>query len=721
MAPAPPRLRTAARHQACNQTFVGGLIVGLIVAAIFGGAGLHISGGLGGGALSDLSGPPPNDGGRAFDPDSLLAAARADADALRSALADARATAASLPSPPTPATPAASAPVPACPFCPDVPAAAFARGLERVAAAREAALHPSSCRGEPARNVRCWPERAAGHGPTGLTPDMVARGRKHVGNVHRFRRFLCKLWSGKPTTLLVVGGSNPTAAYAGRGNNFPQKIEAFLRRAFPVTQPPPPRAADAPVSDRGAKRGAKPEKGLEQLYRNHTVINRAAGGTGVCLTSQTVETFLDTWDVDVVLTEFAVNDGLDKWGRIKEINAVHPPCDAAYQPLRVCTEAFIRRVYGRNAHVAIIHLELASWKTQFAGVGSQPEISNFYQVPALSWRDAVLPAMRSRHGRFSGYEDWELVPCPNHGSSWSGRSTDSMWKAPSYLHRGANYSCRSVWHKDGNHMGPWGHAVAADLFFEMIAAESAAPRRLAAVPPARAPDAWSPKELIFFGKGEPVVHGTTVSAPAARIAAETRRPVYKTGTLSTPYAACHGEDLEHWGIRLMQKELYRAMVAGRTKAQVRRMCQFLPVAHSPGWRLFEDRPKKPGWIADARDASAAPEAITFELPLPPLNASGSGGRRGRGSGGGGGGYDLFLVFLKSYEKVGRFDVLVSEGGEERTKMVDALWERQRSTFEEEAVGRCAGPCNVTIATRAPMPGRGGNKVKVVSLRAVLAT
>ena len=703
-----PRLRQQANNAAaarsssrrCGKHFLNGTLLGIVLTALAG-VVLHRNDAF---QFADRrainTAPPAHGGGRDIGGGGEeLAAARAEAGALRDALARAEQRAdraeRSVPPPmPAPAmrTPMPSASPPPCPFCPHIPAAAFARGLARVARVRAAMLRPESCTPKPSSDVRCWPARAA-HGPTGLTADMVARGRKHVGNVHRFRRFLCKLWSGEPTTTLVVGGSNPTASYAGRGNNFPAKIEAFLRRAFPVT-------VDRPLAPAaGASRGQNKELG-----RNHTVVNRAAGGTGVCLSSQMIETYLDTWDVDLVVTEFAINDGLDKWGRIREINAVHPPCFAGYQPLRVCTEAFVRRVYARNARVAIVHLELASWKTQFAGVGSQPEISNFYAVPMLSWRDAVLPAMRSGHGRFAGYAAWELVPCPNHGSF----GAKALWRRPTstYPDRGANYSCRSVWHKDGNHMGPWGHAVAADLFSAMVEAESAAPRRLGAVPAARAPDLWFPKEHIFFGKGEKVVAGTTVSAPAHRIAAETQRPVYKTGVLSTPYAACHGADLEHWGIKLMQSELHAAMTKGRTKAQVERMCQFLPIAHSDGFRLFEDRPKKPGWIAEAPD-----EFVTFELPLPRLNASEhSTGTTQQQR------YDLYLVFLKSYEKVGTFDVRV----EGRSKTLDALWERKRSTYEEAAVGYCNGPCNVTVATRPPVPGREGNKVKLVSLRAVLA-
>jgi hypothetical protein len=163
-------------------------------------------------------------------------------------------------------------------------------------------------------------------------------------------------------------------------------------------------------------------------------------------------------------------------------------------------------------------------------------------------------------------------------------------------------------------------------------------------------------------------------------------------------------DLEHWTFKQLQKEIYAKVMRNKTIDQAKRMCTFTPIHHTSGFQLFEDVPKKRGWIAAAN--SSTEESITFELPLVPKSAPGARFAR----------YSVWVGYLRSYSAMGKFKVSLSENGASRPVELNGLWERPRSTAEESRVGECTGPVNVTITTQ---PADGDkNKVKILWIRAV---
>mmetsp|Transcript_25101 Transcript_25101/g.75617 ORF Transcript_25101/g.75617 Transcript_25101/m.75617 type:complete len:168 (-) Transcript_25101:145-648(-) len=161
-------------------------------------------------------------------------------------------------------------------------------------------------------------------------------------------------------------------------------------------------------------------------------------------------------------------------------------------------------------------------------------------------------------------------------------------------------------------------------------------------------------------------------------------------------------DLTHWTFKSLQPELYSRVRANKTLEQAKRMCTFTPVHKTSGFSLYEDVPRKRGWIASA-NATAA-ESITFELPLVPVS------HLGKSS------YSVWIGFLRSYRQMGKFTVHLSPGTNSTAVTLDGLWSRPRSTAEEANAGKCVGPTNVTITT---VPEReGSNKVKVLWIRVV---
>lgn len=258
-------------------------------------------------------------------------------------------------------------------FSPTTSPASFEEGLSRITRVRREMMSKDDCK--VGGSDPCWEEGLEG---SGLSEDMLQRSRKHVGNVHRLRNWLRKLWSGEPTTVMIIGGSN--CGGGGRvniPNTFPERLARFLNAAFPLAE------------------------------KKHQVVNNCIQGTGSCPAAQMVEIQLDAVEaVDLVIAEFAVNDGLEQ-----SPVYVSPPFSSLYAPVRGCVELVVRKVLDYKQTVALVFLELASFHTRWVGSGSQADITDLYGIPHLSWRDAVIPAMQSRAGRFADYEPIELLPC----------------------------------------------------------------------------------------------------------------------------------------------------------------------------------------------------------------------------------------------------------------------------------------------------------------------
>ena len=73
--------------------------------------------------------------------------------------------------------------------------------------------------------------------------------------------------------------------------------------------------------------------------------------------------------------------------------------------------------------------------------------------------------------------------------------------------------------------------------------------------------------------------------------------------------------------------------------------------------------------------------------------------------------------MRSYERFGKFKV---EGkdlitGESNTVMIDSLWGKKISVYNEEDAFVTTGNCTLTVVTIDEEKGRGGNKVKLLGV------
>ena len=492
------------------------------------------------------------------------------------------------------------------------------------------------------------------------TMNMIRRTRKHIGNVARLQHFIRKLWRGEPTNILLVGGSNCRGAQIKTPEpRFPELIERWLNEAFPVTSQP---------------------------QRKHTLHNRGAGGSGACVFSSDLDAFLSVAapeTVDLVLTEFSVNDGSESLLDVPD-----------HTESRLCYEALIRLALQHSPHLAFVPIELANWLTMFNGVASHHDISAFYGLPSLSWRDAVLSDMRSGIGpKFTNLAALsDTVPAADYERLLKTGGLDS------------GYGSSSLW-VDQRHLNLWSHNVVLDSFVHMIQQEL---KQSDAVMPDLSPNDWQPHEITQW-KGEGKTNNNTIAGPLAKIVAESGAFYRSTSVGKSCDAGLH------WSYTSLRAEQYNKDIKFKTKVQFERMCNFEPIAKTANFTYYADRPDKHGWIS----TSPTPQSITFEVPLPAIPHPEVPHYQ----------YSIRLGFLKSYEGMCQFTVQVegmdpltmmkSVSGETRDHEIslDALWDRNRSTNEEEEIAVVTGGVNVTVTTK-PDPSQNRNKLKILWVRAV---
>ncbi len=166
--------------------------------------------------------------------------------------------------------------------------------------------------------------------------------------------------------------------------------------------------------------------------------------------------------------------------------------------------------------------------------------------------------------------------------------------------------------------------------------------------------------------------------------------------------------------------------------------KLVPSSHTDGFQFLEDRFERWGWIATNE---AGNESITFgiDLPMPgvPDSTNGHGkttttttttitasstGINQTGC------YIPYLSVLKSYEHMGKMTVTVYDNLKDRTFVteIDSLWKPRISVPNDvQLIGRnemwyevedgCSGNCSVTVTSNPLVEGRGGNKIKILSL------
>jgi hypothetical protein len=128
------------------------------------------------------------------------------------------------------------------------------------------------------------------------------------------------------------------------------------------------------------------------------------------------------------------------------------------------------------------------------------------------------------------------------------------------------------------------------------------------------------------------------------------------------------------------------------------------VHHTPGFALAGDNIDRPGWIATN---PAGNETVEYAIHLPPHPC-----------------YAVYVAFLKSYEHMGTFTIVVQDRETNKVTSVEAdgLWEPRISIPSDLQVTSdnlqdpgCTGKCRVTVLTNPQEPSRKGNKVKIVTL------
>lgn len=173
-----------------------------------------------------------------------------------------------------------------------------------------------------------------------LAPDMFARSELTLGDLGRLHRLFAKARRGEPVTLGVIGGSITAGALASRPNlSYAGRVETWWRRRFPAT----------PVR----------------------LVNAGIGGTGSAYGALRAGEDLLSARPDLVIVEFAVNDG---WNE-----------GAAY-------EGLLRQILAQREAPAVIALFMM-WQGGGNSQESQARIGAHYRLPMVSFRDAVWPAI----------------------------------------------------------------------------------------------------------------------------------------------------------------------------------------------------------------------------------------------------------------------------------------------------------------------------------------
>ena len=186
--------------------------------------------------------------------------------------------------------------------------------------------------------------------PDPLTKEIVARSQLSAGNIDRLVRVFAKARRGEPITLGVIGGSITEGGIA----SAPQKsyaglLLAWWREKFP---------------------------GCEVR-----MINAGRGGTGSIYGALRAGKDLLSGLPDFVVVEFAVNDN---WTD-----------GEAY-------EGLVRQILAQPNSPAVLLLFMM-WEQGGNDQAMQARIGAHYQLPMVSFRDALWPEMAAGRLRWSDY------------------------------------------------------------------------------------------------------------------------------------------------------------------------------------------------------------------------------------------------------------------------------------------------------------------------------
>ena len=135
---------------------------------------------------------------------------------------------------------------------------------------------------------------------------------------------------------------------------------------------------------------------------------------------------------------------------------MHAPANSPqHDQSRICVEALVRTVMREFANLTVLPIELASYRTMFNGVAAHGDIFSYYGLPTLSYRDAVIPNVRSRispkfHSVGSGNHGLVVQVYGSHNSKqWDGFNESGIWV-------------------DTVHLNRWSHRVVREAFVHMV-------------------------------------------------------------------------------------------------------------------------------------------------------------------------------------------------------------------------------------------------------------
>lgn len=179
------------------------------------------------------------------------------------------------------------------------------------------------------------------------------RSVANVGDIARLQRIFSKARSGEDITLGFIGGSITQGAWASKPDNkWTNHVAAWWRNNFP-------------------------------LVKTWTIVNAGIGATGSNIAVHRIQKDLLQYNPDLVFVEFAVNDQIASKSDVEKTyeglmrQILKHPSEPAV--LALCT------MTDKGSNVQDIHLPIA----------------RHYNIPMISYRDAMWPDLESRQIEWS--------------------------------------------------------------------------------------------------------------------------------------------------------------------------------------------------------------------------------------------------------------------------------------------------------------------------------
>ncbi|CAB9531009.1 expressed unknown protein [Seminavis robusta] len=431
----------------------------------------------------------------------------------------------------------------------------------------------------------------------------------------------------------------------------------------------------------------------KQNGEKHIVYNRGSHGADMCAMAKRVNVMTKELpaDPDLFVLEFAVND---YQGQDHKIHLDHKTdvFFEGFDRLVLCAEIVVHQLLSHYPNAAVLFLELqtAILNRKTAAL-LHMGVAKHYQVPVISYAETFFPDFYRLMDKLKQHDQYStattihndngksvadpVLPYP-HGCIpscldqfidppfrskgckslcvFAFRSGQRDLKCDDPLPAGREPCYVSFLAHDAVHLSAVGHQMAADLIAEAVASTA--------------------RDICQFGQDlypEQILPTVGLMVGDPKVLAEKSNFVLVKDCMEI----------------FAKKDPLMAKT------------------HSEGFKLYGDSVDRPGWIATNPSGG---ETVTFPIDLPEKRC-----------------YAIHLAILKSYEKMGTFTVTVKDlkTNQETTKTgVDGLWKPQISVpndmqITEDDTPACTGKCTVEITTDPQIPGRTGNKVKIVTLSA----